>query len=101
MPRMSEQSVSLRVPVAPVTPIAIALWNDVADRQPMPALVDGVDLVVVRFDDQHSVLYGRCEHRGALLADGSVRGDDLVCGVHGWDYRVATGVSAYDNTQTL
>nr|WP_287377458.1 hypothetical protein [Candidatus Microthrix sp.] len=28
-------------------------------------------------------------------------GDDIVCGVHGWDYRVATGVSAYDDTQRL
>jgi hypothetical protein len=48
-----------------------------------------------------SVLYGRCLHRGALLADGSVRGDDLVCGLHGWDYRLDTGVSAYKNDEVL
>ena len=39
------------------------------------------------------MLYGRCLHRGALLADGRVEGGDLICGVHGWDYRHLTGVS--------
>src|SRR5690606_30365528 len=28
-------------------------------------------------------------------------GDDLVCGLHGWDYRLATGVSAYNNEEAL
>ena len=33
---------------------------------------EGVDLVIVRRGDEHSVLYGRCLHRGALLADGDI-----------------------------
>jgi glutamate synthase domain-containing protein 2 len=57
--------------------------------------------VIVRNGDEVSVLYGRCLHRGALLADGSIVGDDLVCGVHGWDYRFDTGVSAYKNDEVL
>jgi len=35
------------------------------------------------------------------MADGTIRGDDLVCGLHGWDYRIATGISAYDDSQRL
>jgi len=65
------------------------------------ALVAGVDLVVIRHGDDVSVLYGRCLHRGALLADGRVDGDNLICGLHGWDYRYATGVSAYNNEDAL
>ncbi len=84
-----------------MNPIAIARWNELLDRAPSGALVAGVDLVVTRFDDEHSVLYGRCLHRGALMADGAVRGDDLVCGLHGWDYSVRTGISAYDNAERL
>jgi glutamate synthase domain-containing protein 2 len=84
-----------------VTPLRIAEWTDLADRQPEGALVGNTDLVVIKYDDQVSVLYGRCLHRGALLADGSVVGDDIVCGVHGWDYRIETGVSAYNNTEIL
>ena len=80
---------------------AIAQWNDLSDRQPAYALVGGVDLVVVRYDESISVLYGRCLHRGALLADGSIQGDDLICGLHGWDFRYDTGVSAYANSEKL
>ncbi|MEN8375491.1 MAG: glutamate synthase-related protein [Gemmatimonadota bacterium] len=83
------------------TPVEVADWPGLEDRRPAYALVANVDLVVIRYDDDVSVLYGRCLHRGALLADGHVRGDDLVCGVHGWDYRFRTGVSAYNNQETL
>jgi len=35
------------------------------------------------------------------MADGHVEGDNLICGLHGWDYRVDTGVSEYDNSEIL
>ena len=49
---------------------ALLAWDELADRQPTYALVGEVDLVVIRFDHQVSVLYGRCAHRGALMACG-------------------------------
>ena len=79
----------------------VAVLSELRDRKPGYALVAGVDLVVVRCGDEVSVLYGRCLHRGALMADGCVKGDDLVCGVHGWDYRVDSGVSSYNNAEAL
>ena len=81
--------------------VKIATWSDLQDRQPAYALVANVDLVVIRYDDDVSVLYGRCLHRGALLADGSIQGQDLICGVHNWDYRYDTGISAYNNEEAL
>lgn len=75
--------------------------NELEDRIPAHALVAGIDLVVIRYDDEVSVLYGRCAHRGALMADGHVDGDNLICGLHGWDYRLDTGVSEYNNTEAL
>jgi glutamate synthase domain-containing protein 2/nitrite reductase/ring-hydroxylating ferredoxin subunit len=82
-------------------PLAIATWHDLQDRTPVGALVGGVDVVIVRFDDDVSVLYGRCLHRGALMADGTVQGDNLLCGLHGWDYCFRTGISSYDNRERL
>ena len=79
----------------------VATWSTLPDRKPQYALVAEVDLVVVRFDDEVSVMYGRCLHRGALMSDGFVRGRDLICGVHNWDYRMDTGVSAYANDEKL
>jgi glutamate synthase domain-containing protein 2/nitrite reductase/ring-hydroxylating ferredoxin subunit len=81
--------------------IAVARFDELGDRQPAHALVGGVDLVVVRWGRDVSVMYGRCLHRGALMADGHVEGDNLICGVHGWDYRLDSGVSAYNNAEAL
>ncbi len=81
--------------------LKVATWSELADRTPTYALADSVDLVVVRYDDSVSVLYGRCLHRGALMSDGHVDGHNLICGVHGWDYRYDTGVSEYDNSEVL
>ncbi len=82
-------------------PLEVARLADLPDRSPTPATAAGIDLVVIRWDDDVSVLYGRCLHRGALLADGSISGDDLICGIHNWDYRFRTGVSAYRPEERL
>jgi nitrite reductase/ring-hydroxylating ferredoxin subunit len=83
--------------------VAVATWSTLGPEIPSFARVGEVDLVVVRWADveQVSVLYGRCLHRGALLADGEIVGGNLVCGVHGWDYRYRTGVSEYHNEEAL
>lgn len=79
----------------------VAVWSTLADRAPIHAVVGEVDLVITRYDDQVSVLYGRCAHRRALMVDGHVDGQNLICGVHGWDYRLDTGVSEYNNHEAL
>jgi glutamate synthase domain-containing protein 2/nitrite reductase/ring-hydroxylating ferredoxin subunit len=86
-----------------VNAASVASWDDLSPGELKHAVVEDVDLVVVRWPDGegHSVLYGRCVHRGALMADGSIVGDDLVCGVHHWDYRFDTGVSSYKATDVL
>lgn len=85
-----------------IDPLEIAHFNDLEDRKPAHALVENTDLVIIRFDETVSVLYGRCLHRGAILADGHVDdNNNLICGVHGWDYRIDTGISEYNNEEFL
>ena len=81
--------------------VKVAPWSEIDEHKPAYALVANVDLVVIRYGAQVSVLYGRCLHRGALLADGRIEGDNLICGVHNWDYRYDTGVSSYNNEEAL
>lgn len=81
--------------------VSVTNWDELEDRAPVHALVANVDLVVIRFDDTVSVLYGRCAHRGALMADGHIDGDNIICGLHGWDYRMDSGISEYNNSETL
>ena len=83
--------------------VKVAGWDEIEPEKPAYALVSNVDLVVIRWKDekQASVLYGRCLHRGALLSDGHVDGENLICGVHFWDYRYKTGISEYNNKEQL
>ncbi len=84
--------------------VTVACWSDLEARTPTHAQVANVDLVVLRLgeaEDEIRAFYGRCLHRGALMSDGRVEGDNLVCGLHDWDYRLDTGVSAYDNSEAL
>lgn len=75
----------------------IANWNDLIENTPVHALVSNVDLVIIRWpgEERVSVLYGRCRHRGALMADGSVANGQLVCGLHGSTYRYQTGKNVH------
>ncbi len=82
-------------------PIAITEVKSLENKKPVHALVNGLDLVIIKFDDDISVLYGRCLHRGALMSDGHIDGHNIICGVHGWDYRYDTGVSEYNNKEVL
>jgi glutamate synthase domain-containing protein 2/nitrite reductase/ring-hydroxylating ferredoxin subunit len=81
----------------------VGTWDEIEPGGTLGALVEDVDLVVIRWPDGdgHSVLYGRCVHRGALMADGKVIGDNIVCGIHEWDYRYDTGVSSYNQKEKL
>ena len=81
--------------------IEIAKVSNLETKQPTYALVKNTDLVIIKHEKGISVLYGRCHHRGALLADGYIDGHNLICGVHGWDYRYDTGVSDYNNDEQL
>ncbi len=77
-----------------MAPTKIADWQALDVDRPAHARVANVDLVVLRdADDEITVLYGRCQHRGALMADGTVRGDRLRCGLHGSTYDRRTGIN--------
>ena len=82
-------------------PVVVAEMSALAEKEPTHGQVLGTDLVMIRFGEEVSVLYGRCLHRGALLSDGYVDGHNLICGLHHWDYRYDTGVSEYAPDERL
>jgi glutamate synthase domain-containing protein 2 len=81
----------------------VATYSDLAPLEPAYALVADVDLVLIRWqgEEQVSVLYGRCAHRGALMSDGRIEGGNIICGLHDWDYCYKTGVSSYNPAEQL
>ncbi len=81
--------------------IKLIKFSNLEDKSPAGQEINGLDLVIVKYGKNVSVLYGRCLHRGALMADGYIDGDNLICGLHGWDYKYESGVSEYNNKEVL
>lgn len=81
--------------------IQLCNFQELEEKNPTHQQVNGLDLVVIKYGQEVSVLYGRCLHRGALLSDGHISGHNLICGLHDWDYRYDTGVSEYNNEEAL
>lgn len=99
---MSTKEQTERLKIVMHEAVQLMPFTELEDRKPTHARVENTDLVVIRYGEEVSVLYGRCLHRGALLADGFVdERDNLVCGLHFWDYRIDTGVSEYNNEEQL
>jgi cytochrome P450/nitrite reductase/ring-hydroxylating ferredoxin subunit len=65
--------------------------GDFAGEGPYVASADGVDLVLVRGSNGLKAYDGRCPHQGALLGEGELDGDVLVCRNHRWRFDVETG----------
>ncbi len=82
-------------------PFKITEIDSLKDKTPTHAKALNTDLVIIKYGENVSVLYGRCLHRGALLSDGYVDGNNLICGLHFWDYRYDTGISEYNPEETL
>lgn len=80
----------------------IAALRDLEEAQPTYALVANVDLVVIRWPADSAdeapdvqVMYGRCQHRGALMSDAVLHRDRLVCPLHGSTYDARTGLNVH------
>ena len=58
---------------------------------PHAVSVGGVDLILLRTNGRARVYQGRCPHQGALLGEGELDGDALVCRNHRWRFDAETG----------
>ncbi|ORA37239.1 glutamate synthase-related protein [Mycobacterium aquaticum] len=85
----------------PTTALRVASLAELPENTPHTVVAAGVDVVLVRRGDAVSALHGRCAHRGALMADGRIEGDLLVCGVHGWRYEIDSGISPVNPSVAL
>jgi 3-phenylpropionate/trans-cinnamate dioxygenase ferredoxin subunit len=66
----------------------------VADLEPggaLPVQVDGVDVAVVRDDDEWYAIYDECSHAAIALSEGDVEGCEIECWLHGSRFDLRTG----------
>jgi cytochrome P450/nitrite reductase/ring-hydroxylating ferredoxin subunit len=78
-------------PEEPATRVCFGRLEDFSDPGPFAASVAGFDVVIVRTSSGLKAYQGRCPHQGALLGEGEVQGDTLVCRNHGWRFDAESG----------
>lgn len=64
----------------------VAYASDLEQGGPVPALLRGEPLVVVRLEGEIRVFRDLCAHRGTAMSLGWVEDDQIRCGYHGWTY---------------
>jgi cytochrome P450/nitrite reductase/ring-hydroxylating ferredoxin subunit len=69
----------------------VARVDDVKGAGPHAVAAGGIDIVLVRTERGLRAFEGRCPHRGALLGEGELHGETLVCRNHRWRFDVETG----------
>ena len=72
--------------------------DELPEDRPVTVRVNERDIALARRrggGPPHAV-DNRCPHRGGQLGDGSIRGDNIVCPLHGHDFDLGTGISRYD-----
>ena len=71
--------------------IRVANFDELHGDGPRALSADGFDVVVVRTPAGLRAFEGRCPHQGALLGEGELDGDRLVCRNHRWRFSVNSG----------
>jgi 3-phenylpropionate/trans-cinnamate dioxygenase ferredoxin subunit len=66
----------------------------VTDLEPGSSLaveVDGVDVAIVRDEDDWYAVYDECSHAAIALSEGDVEGCEIECWLHGSRFDLRTG----------
>lgn len=71
--------------------IRVANLDELHGDGPHALSADGFDIVAVRTPFGFRAFEGRCPHQGALLGEGELDGDKLVCRNHRWRFSVDSG----------
>jgi 3-phenylpropionate/trans-cinnamate dioxygenase ferredoxin subunit len=76
---------------------AVAQWTDVAPAAEIApgasraAELAGFALLICRVGDEYFAIENECSHTGAELTRGRIRGDCIVCPVHGARFQLRDG----------
>jgi nitrite reductase/ring-hydroxylating ferredoxin subunit len=66
--------------------------DDLDEDEIRPVTAAGREMIIYRSGGRVYAAERYCLHAGADLSEGIVDGAELVCALHGWSYRVDTGI---------
>lgn len=71
--------------------VAVCRWDEVAEGRGKAVEVEGLPVAIVRHGGRPFALWGRCPHAGGLLGLGWVEEGEVVCPLHRWRFKLASG----------
>lgn len=71
--------------------LRVANSGDLVGHGPFALSAGGVDVALVRTGAGWRAFQGRCPHQGALLGEGEIEGERLVCRNHRWRFSLNSG----------
>lgn len=71
--------------------VRAAILNDLVGHGPFAVSAQGVAVALVRTGAGWRAFQGRCPHQGALLGEGEIEGERLVCRNHRWRFSLESG----------
>jgi cytochrome P450/nitrite reductase/ring-hydroxylating ferredoxin subunit len=71
--------------------VRAANLRDLIGSGPFALSANGVDVALVRTSAGWRAFQGRCPHQGALLGEGEIEGEKLVCRNHRWRFSLDSG----------
>lgn len=54
-------------------------------------IIDGLPVVLIHTEQGYFAFRDRCPHAGAMLSDGYLEQDALICSRHHWQFNTTTG----------
>ena len=69
----------------------IAALDDIPAGGVLAVEVDGVDVALVRTDDEVFAIHDECSHASVALSEGEVEGCEIECWLHGSMFDLRTG----------
>lgn len=69
----------------------VAALAELREGEIHPVNVEGVDLILLRYEGGIAAYLDACPHEGAQLSFGERVGDVLICAKHLWEFDVRSG----------
>lgn len=81
--------------------VEVLKTSELEDSQGTTVFVNERDLALYKYEGDFYALDNTCVHRQGKLGDGHMDGANVICPLHGWDYDVKTGISRWNNNETV
>lgn len=73
--------------------VKVCVQSEIAPGTAKKVEVGGTEIAVFNVDGNFHAIQGLCPHRAGPLSEGGVEGGVVTCPWHGWQFRIADGVS--------